>query len=119
MMTTKRGRRGQIRSRSSAKSEVDAAGSESVKHGELFGDDQGRVVGEHDAPSAQSDPAGFGCQAAEHELRRRRRRGWHRVVLRHPEAMIATTFGYSRKINDVFQCILDGLPDRGVGIVEN
>nr|WP_251073708.1 hypothetical protein [Streptomyces sp. ISL-111] len=53
------GGRGVVGARGAAQAQVDAAGGEGVEHAELFGDDQRRVVGQHDPARAEPQSAGL------------------------------------------------------------
>ena len=50
-----------------AEAEVDAAGIQSFEGAELFGDNQGCVIGEHDAAAAYTDDMGGSCDVADED----------------------------------------------------
>ena len=69
--------------------EVDPAGVGRLEQGELLGDDQGCVVGQHDPARADPDPLGGGGDHRDEDRRVRRRHGRHVVVLGQPVAAVA------------------------------
>ena len=91
--------------------EIDAARMKRFEGGELFGNDERRVVGEHDATRAHAHRRrGVGEMSDQHGGRRARDRS-NRVVLGHPEAPVAESFGSDRE----FGRLAKGLGGRRAG----
>ena len=95
-----------VRARRAPKAQVDAPGKQGGQRPELLGDDQRRVVGQHDAAGADSDRRGSGADERQGHGRRRAGDAGHVVVLGHPEAMIAEPLGVPRQV----QAVAQGLP---------
>ena len=86
-----------------AQPKVDTAGKQPRQRPELFGDDVGRMVGEHDAAGADADGFRSRCDMTDHDRRCGARDARHVVMLRHPDAAIATSFGMNRNIAGVVE----------------
>ena len=78
-----------VRARRAAEPEVDAAGIQRRQRAELFGDGQGRVVGQHDAARADADGRRPFRHVARHHRGRRRCDARHVVVFGEPVSVIA------------------------------
>ena len=84
---------GRVGARGASETEIDAAGVERLERAELLGDDERRMVGEHDAAGADADHrGGVGQVGDEHRRRGAGDRG-HAVMLGHPEAAVAESLG--------------------------
>ena len=108
-----------ISARSAADAEIDAAGKERGERAELFGDDQRRMIGEHDAAGADAD--GF-CAAG--DVRDDDGSGGagdagHVVVFCKPKAVVAPGFGVLREIERVAESVGGRGPLRNWGEVED
>ena len=87
-----------------AQPKVNAAWKQSRQRPELFGDDVGCMVGEHDAARADPDCFCSGCDMTNHNRRCSARNAWHVVMLRHPNAAIAPSLGMDRNITGIVEC---------------
>ena len=97
-----------------AETEVDAPRVQRVEGAELLGDDQRRMVRQHDAPSAHPDRGRPASNVADHHRGRRARDAGHVVVLRHPVAAISQRLGPAREVEGVAHR-LRGTPAFGDG----
>ena len=88
---------------STAEAEVDAAGIEGFEGAELLGDDQRRVVGQHDAAGADADRRGAGADMSEADRGGGAGDAGHGMVLGHPEAPVAELLGMTGKVEGVAQ----------------
>ena len=114
-----RPRRDLIRTGGTAKTKVDASGMQRRERAELFGDQQRRVIRQHDAARADADRAGGHGDMGQSHCRRRAGDSRHVMVFGHPVAPEAqrlhmtgevdriaqrlagvTAFGNGRKIED-------------------
>ena len=87
-------RRGdRIGARRPADAEIDAAGMQCFQHPELLRDDEGRVVGKHDATRTDADLLGRGREVRDEHGRRRARDAGHVVVLGDPHTVVTEAFG--------------------------
>ena len=93
-----------VGARRAAEPEVDAARKQPRQRAELFGDDIGRMVGQHDAAGADPDGLGAGGDMANHDRGRGTGDARHVVMLGHPDAPIAPALGMSRKIAGIVEC---------------
>ena len=67
-----------------AKSETDATREQTLQGAELFGDDIGRMIGQHDAARADPDALGPGGDISNDDRCRRAGDARHIVMLGHP-----------------------------------
>ena len=90
-----------VGARSAAEAEIDSAGKKRGERAELFGDDQRRMIGEHNAAGA--DANGFCAAGYVSDDDRGGGAGdaGHVVVLGEPEAAIAPFFGVLREVERV------------------
>lgn len=84
---------------SATEAEVDAAGIQRCEGAELFCDDEGRVVGQHDASTADADGVGGGGHVADEDGCGGAGEALDGVMLGKPEAAIAPLLGVVREIN--------------------
>ncbi|GAB7304198.1 hypothetical protein MAFF212519_20670 [Clavibacter michiganensis] len=87
-----------------ADAEVDAVAVERAERPELLGDDERRVVRQHDAAAADADGGGAGGDARQEDGRGGARDPRHAVVLGHPEPRVPRGLGCLREA--------DAAPDR-------
>jgi hypothetical protein len=80
-------------------------GKQGVQGAELLGDDQGRVVRQHDAARSDAHGPGATGHMGDHHARCRTRDADHVVVLGQPVAIVAPPFGVLRQIERVAQGI--------------
>jgi len=92
---------------SATKSQINAAGIKSFKGAELLSDDEGSVVGEHDAAAADADGSGCGGDVSDEDGRCRAHQALDGVMLGEPEAAVAPLLGVAGEI--------DGTCDGGRG----
>ena len=90
-----------------AEPEIDAAGMKRRQRAELLGDDQRRVVGQHDAARADANGRGAGRDMGDHHRGRRTRDARHVVMLGEPVAVVAEALGMARQIERVLQRLGD------------
>lgn len=76
-----------------AEAEVDTARGHRLQGAELLGDDQGRVVGQHDAARTEADALGVGGEMGQDHGRGRGRHSGHGVVFCDPVAVEAAVLG--------------------------
>ena len=88
--------------------EIDAAGMECCERAELFGDDQRRVVGQHDATRADADGRGAGGDMADDDGGRGTRDARHVVMFGEPVAVVAEPLGVAGEVERVLQRLADG-----------
>ena len=81
--------------------EVDPPGVERVERAELLGDDQRRVVGEHDPARADADRRRAGGDVSDRNRGRGAGDAGHVVVLGEPEAAVAPALGVPREVDGV------------------
>ena len=81
--------------------EVDPPGVERVERAELLGDNQRRVVGEHDPASAHPDRRRAGSDVSDRNRGRSAGDAGHVVVLGEPKAAVAPTLGVAREVDGV------------------
>ena len=91
-IAAERAQRGAVGARCTAKAQVDAAGKQRGERSELLGDDEGRMVGQHDAAGADADGAGVRGNVADDHRGGGTGDAFHVVVLRHPEAGVTQCF---------------------------
>ena len=94
-----------IGARRAAETEIDAARIERGERAELLGDDERRVVRQHDAAGADADGLGAAGHMADHDRRRRAGDAGHVVMLGQPIAAIAEAFRVLRERERVAQGI--------------
>ncbi len=73
--------------------QVDPARKERVESAELFGNLERRVVGQHDPARADSDCGSGIADMRQNDRGRSASDAIHRVMFRHPEALVAEPFG--------------------------
>jgi len=101
-----------------AHAEVDPAGVQGLEGGGLLGDHEGLVVGEHDPAGADPEAAGPGGQGGHQHRRRGPGDPGHRVVLGHPEPVVAQLLRALGPLQDAGEVLgLRGAVP-GVGAVE-
>ena len=114
-----RPRRHLVRSRRAAEAEIDPARMQRRERAELLGDDQRRVVGQHDAAGADADA----LRALRGIGQRHRRRGagdaGHVVVFRHPEAPVAERIGMAGEVAGMAQRLAGVAAFRHRGEIED
>ncbi len=88
-----------------AEAKVDAAGMERGERAELLGNDQRRVVGQHDAAGADADGRGAGGDMADDDGGRGAGDARHVVMLGEPVAVVAEPLGMAGEIERVPQAI--------------
>ncbi len=93
-----RPRRGLVRTGRAAEPQIDTAGMQGVQGAELLGDDQGRVVGQHDAAGAHANGLRRGRYRADDDRGRRAGDARHIVVLGQPVAFVAKALGVTGQI---------------------
>jgi hypothetical protein len=93
-----RAHRERIGARRAPEPEVDAARVDRLERADLLGDDEWRVVGQHDAARAHADRRGVGRDVAHEHDRRRARDALEVVVLGDPVAVIAEPLRVPREI---------------------
>jgi hypothetical protein len=81
-----------------AEAEVDPAGKERFERPELLGDGQRRVVGEHDPAGADPDRRSAGADKGQGDRGGGAGDPRHRMMLGHPEAVIAPAFGMAGEV---------------------
>ena len=86
-----------------AEAEVDPAREERFERPELLGDDQRRVVGQHDPAGADPDRRRAGADIGERDRGRGAGDARHRMMLGHPEAPIAEPLGSLGEVERVAQ----------------
>ena len=94
--------------------EVDPPRVQRLQGAELLGDDEGRVVGQHDAARSDAQGGGGVGQVGDQDGRRRAGDGGHPVVLRHPQSVVAEPFDLGRDLHRLAQG-LGGGRSRGHG----
>ncbi len=92
-----------IGARRAADTEIDAAGIESGERSELLGDDQRRMVRQHDAARADADGVRCPRDMADHDRGGRARDARHVVMFGEPEPAVAPRFGMTGEIDAVSQ----------------
>ncbi|SOC36994.1 hypothetical protein SAMN05892877_103336 [Rhizobium subbaraonis] len=97
-----------VGARRAAEPEVDAPGEERLEGAELFGDDQRRVVGQHDAAGADADRLRARSNMLDHQSGGRACDAAHAVVLGEPEALVAFLFRFLRQLPGIGQRLGDG-----------
>ena len=95
--------RAAVGARRAPEPEIDAPRIECVERAELLGDDERRMVRQHDAAGSDPDRTRAAGQVADHDRRRRARDPDHVVVFRHPVAVVAPAFGVAGKVERVPQ----------------
>ncbi len=81
------------RPRCAAQAQIDPSRKERRERAELLGNLKRRVVGQHDPARANADGACGMADMCEHHRGRSARDAIHCMVLGHPEALAACTFG--------------------------
>ena len=92
-----------IGARRPADAEIDAPRVQGLQGAELLGNDQRRMVGQHHAASAHADARGAARDVANDHSGGGTGDAAHVVVLRHPVAHIAPTFGVPGQVEGVGQ----------------
>ncbi len=87
--------------RRAPEAEIDPPGMKRVERAELFGDDQRRVIGEHDPAGADPDGRRAGGDMRDGDRGRRAGDAGHVVVLGEPEAVVAPALRVLRQIDGV------------------
>ena len=100
-----------VGARRAAEPEVDPVGEEPRQRAELLGDDQRRMIGQHDPARAHTDRLRARRDMAEDDRCRRAGDPRHVVMLGHPEAAIAPALGMGREIARIVE------RPTGVGLV--
>ena len=70
---------------------------------ELLGDDQRRMVGQHDPTRADADGRGLRAHERQRHRGRRARNAGHRMMLGHPEAFVAEPLGVTCEVGGIAQ----------------
>ena len=81
-----------------SQAKVNAAGIKAGQSAKLFGDDQGRVIGQHDTTGANSNSAGAASNITNHHCRGGAGDATHVVVFRYPITLGAQTFSLPSQI---------------------
>src|SRR5205085_3653327 len=84
-----------------AEAQVDAAGEQRLESAELLGDGQRRVVGEHHPAGADANVRRAGADISEGDGGRRAGDPGHRMMLRHPEAVVAEPLAEAGEVEGV------------------
>ena len=100
---TKRPRRHRVGSRRASQRQIDAAGKERLERAELLGDDERRVIRQHDAAGAHTYRRRLPCHGADDDRGGRARDRRNVVMLGQPVAVIAPAFCVPRQIDRVLQ----------------
>lgn len=101
MTSPQRTRGDLIGARRAAESEIDAAGEERFKCAELFGDDERRMIWQHDAARADANRRRVCGDVTDYNCRRRARDSGYSVMLGYPEPMVAESLGVARKVDRI------------------
>jgi hypothetical protein len=96
-------------SKNAFQAEIDAARIERFEGAELLGDDQRRVVGQHDAAGAHPDGAGAAGDMPDDHRGGGAGHADHVVVLGHPVAPVAPGFGVTGEVEGVAQRVGGGV----------
>ena len=86
-----------------SKAEIDSAREERLERPELFGDDERRVVGKHDAAGTDADRLRATGDVRDHHGGRGARNARHVVMFGEPEADVAEPLGMTREIEGVLE----------------
>ena len=97
-----------VRSRCAPQPQVDPPRKERIERAELFGDDQRRMVGQHDPACADADRRRRGGDMADHHRGRGAGDPAHAVMLGDPIALEAERLGMARQVGGVRQGLRDG-----------
>jgi hypothetical protein len=98
-----------VGARSAAEAEIDAAGKKRGERAELFGDNQRRMIGEHDAARAYADVFRATGYVSDNDGGGGAGDAGHVVVFGEPEAVVAPGFGVLREVDGIAE------GDRGGG----
>ena len=90
-----------IGSRRAAESEVDPPREQRFQRAELLGDHKRRVIGEHDAASADTNRCRSGRNVRDDDGRCRARDPWHVVMLSEPVTVEPETLGVAGVVERV------------------
>jgi hypothetical protein len=98
-----------------AEAEIDPAGKKRFERAELLGDDQRSMVGKHDAARADADGRGPGADIGQGHRGGGAGDARHRMMLGHPEPLIAPAFAVTGQIERVAErpAGIAALDDRG------
>ncbi len=96
-----RARRHRVGAGRAAEAEVDASRVKRLERAELFGDDQRRMIGQHDAAGAHANPRRAAGHVTDHHGGGGTGDARHVVMLGEPEAVIPEPFGVSREVERV------------------
>ena len=94
-------RRALIGAGRTAKTEIDAVAVKRLQRAELLGDDQWRVIGQHDAARSDADRPGARGNGADHHGGRGAGDARHVVMFGQPEPLVAPPFGMLREIERI------------------
>ena len=100
-VTPQRVHRVPIAARGASDSEVDASRMERRERAELFGNDERRVIGKHDAPGPDANVRGTARDMRDDDRRRGAGDAFHVVVLGQPEAFVAEALGVTGEVEAV------------------
>jgi hypothetical protein len=112
------GGRPRVGARRAAEAEVEAAGVQGVQGADLFGDHEGRVVGQFQAAGADADGLGSGGDGSGQDDVGGARHWRHVVVFGEPVALEAQTFGVGGEFDRAVQCVADGVAPADGGEVQ-
>ena len=107
-----------VRPRCAAQAEINPARCYRIQNPELFGDFQGRVVGQHNAGAPDPDTVGGRADCRHDNFRSSSRYRLVIMVFGHPEAMIPQLFAILRQFNGFSDGIALGTPGERYRLVE-
>ena len=87
--------------RRAPETEIDASGKQRLERAELFGDDERRVIGEHDAAGADADRPRTGRDVSDDDGGGCARDAGHVVMLGEPVPVEAEALGVAREVERV------------------
>ena len=112
-IATQRAGSGLVGARRAAETEIDPAGIERGERAELLGDDERRVVRQHDATRADANRVRAARDMADHDGGRGTRDAGHVVMFGEPVTVITPAFGMLREVERVAERL------RGIGAGRN
>lgn len=110
---------GLIASWSASQTEIDPTRVQDFQRAELLGDDQWRMVREHNAARAEPDGGSIGGDMRDQHCRGRRRDRIDAVVLGIPDAMVARGFRQLGYLHTTGETLRDGFAFTNRGEIEN
>jgi hypothetical protein len=112
-IAAERAGRGLVRTGGPAEPKVDAAGVKRIQCAELLGDDERRVVRQHDAAGTDAQRGGGAGDMADQHRRGRAGDAGHVMMFRQPKPRVAQPLHQARKLDRVAETFRDrsALPD--------